>query len=103
MDLTPKQVVDRLDRYIVGQVTHRHLCYMQLASPGKCSSRSGSANAHLMQAEAKRAVANALRNRWRRRQIASPMKVLPAQAIFVAHQITCDRMYRSDLMHGVRY
>ena len=28
-----------------------------------------------MQADAKKAVANALRNRWRRRKIASPMKV----------------------------
>ncbi|KAK9917368.1 hypothetical protein WJX75_003610 [Coccomyxa subellipsoidea] len=54
-DLTPKQVVDRLDRYIVGQ------------------------------AEAKRAVANALRNRWRRRQIASPMKeeIVPKNILMI--------------------
>ena len=43
-DLTPRQVVARLDRYIVGQK------------------------------EAKRAVAIALRNRWRRVQVEEPMR-----------------------------
>ena len=43
-DLTPRQIVTRLDRYIVGQK------------------------------EAKRAVAIALRNRWRRIQVEEPMR-----------------------------
>jgi ATP-dependent HslUV protease ATP-binding subunit HslU len=43
--LTPRQVVDMLDRYIVGQ------------------------------AAAKKAVANALRNRWRRHKVPSPLRV----------------------------
>lgn len=43
-DLTPKQTVEMLDRYIVGQTP------------------------------AKKAVANALRNRWRRRQVPSPLR-----------------------------
>lgn len=43
-DLTPRQIVARLDRYIVGQK------------------------------EAKRAVAIALRNRWRRVQVEEPMR-----------------------------
>ncbi|CAL5229202.1 g12484 [Coccomyxa viridis] len=55
MDLTPKQVVDRLDRYIVGQ------------------------------GDAKKAVANALRNRWRRRKLPSPMKeeVVPKNILMI--------------------
>jgi len=43
-DLTPRQIVEMLDRHIVGQQN------------------------------AKKAVANALRNRWRRRQVASPLR-----------------------------
>jgi ATP-dependent HslUV protease ATP-binding subunit HslU len=43
-DLTPQRVVDELDRYIIGQ--HR----------------------------AKRAVAIALRNRWRRQQVAEELR-----------------------------
>ena len=42
--LRPKEIVDQLDRYIVGQP------------------------------EAKRAVAVAMRNRWRRQRVASPLK-----------------------------
>ena len=44
-NMTPKEVVAQLDRNIIGQ------------------------------ADAKRAVANALRNRWRRKQLATPMRV----------------------------
>lgn len=44
-ELTPRQVVEMLDRYIVGQ------------------------------SAAKRAVANALRNRWRRHKVPSPLRV----------------------------
>jgi len=43
-DLTPRQIVEMLDRHIVGQTA------------------------------AKKAVANALRNRWRRRQVPSPLR-----------------------------
>ncbi len=43
--LTPRQVVEMLDRYIVGQ------------------------------GAAKKAVANALRNRWRRHKVPSPLRV----------------------------
>ena len=46
--LTPRQVVEMLDRYIVGQ------------------------------AAAKKAVANALRNRWRRHKVPSPLRVRAA-------------------------
>ncbi|MFM7631339.1 MAG: ATP-dependent protease ATPase subunit HslU [Alphaproteobacteria bacterium] len=54
-DLTPKAIVAELDRYIVGQ------------------------------AEAKRAVANALRNRWRRKQLEEPLKseVLPKNILMI--------------------
>ncbi|KAK9796249.1 hypothetical protein WJX73_002480 [Symbiochloris irregularis] len=54
-DLTPVEVVERLDRFIVGQT------------------------------EAKRAVANALRNRWRRHRIASPMKeeIVPKNILMI--------------------
>lgn len=44
VDLTPRQIVEMLDRHIVGQTA------------------------------AKKAVANALRNRWRRRQVPSPLR-----------------------------
>lgn len=44
MNMTPREIVEELDRYIIGQ--------------------------H----QAKRAVANALRNRWRRQQVAEPMR-----------------------------
>ena len=47
-DLTPRQVVQELDRYIVGQDA------------------------------AKRAVAVAIRNRWRRQQLAPDLRWLPA-------------------------
>ena len=52
---TPREIVSELDRYIIGQ--------------------------H----EAKRAVANALRNRWRRMQLLSPMKeeVLPKNILMI--------------------
>ncbi len=55
MSLTPRQIVSELDRYIVGQT------------------------------EAKRAVAIALRNRWRRQQIPSPLKeeILPKNIILM--------------------
>jgi ATP-dependent HslUV protease ATP-binding subunit HslU len=54
-DLTPKAIVAELDRYIVGQ------------------------------ADAKRAVANALRNRWRRKQLEEPLKseVLPKNILMI--------------------
>ncbi|KAK9841421.1 hypothetical protein WJX74_005431 [Apatococcus lobatus] len=54
-DLTPKEVVEMLDRYIVGQ------------------------------ADAKRAVANALRNRWRRHKIPSPLKeeIVPKNILMI--------------------
>lgn len=61
-DMTPREVVESLDRNIVGQT------------------------------DAKKAVANALRNRWRRRRIESPMKVtlsVPASASMPA--ASCDR------------
>ena len=44
MDMTPREIVSELDRYVVGQ------------------------------ADAKRAVAVALRNRWRRQQVAEPLR-----------------------------
>ncbi|MCC6683109.1 MAG: ATP-dependent protease ATPase subunit HslU [Phycisphaeraceae bacterium] len=55
MDLTPRQIVDALDRYIIGQ--------------------------H----EAKRAVAVAIRNRWRRRQLEADMsrEVYPKNIIMI--------------------
>lgn len=55
INMTPKEVVERLDKYIVGQP------------------------------EAKRAVANALRNRWRRHKIASPMKeeIVPKNILMI--------------------
>ncbi len=54
-ELTPKQTVEQLDRYIIGQ------------------------------ADAKRAVAVALRNRWRRQQLDSPLKeeVLPKNILMI--------------------
>jgi ATP-dependent HslUV protease ATP-binding subunit HslU len=54
-DLTPKAIVAELDRYIVGQN------------------------------DAKRAVANALRNRWRRKQLDEPLKseVLPKNILMI--------------------
>ncbi len=86
VDLTPKQVVDRLDRYIVGQACghpHQHVMFMarKIWQAQGCWLRHGchgSANygcLNLLQADAKKAVANALRNRWRRRKLSSPMKV----------------------------
>lgn len=53
--MTPQKVVEMLDRYIVGQP------------------------------EAKRAVAIALRNRWRRHKIASPMKeeIVPKNILMI--------------------
>lgn len=55
INLTPREVVERLDKYIVGQP------------------------------EAKRAVANALRNRWRRHKIKSPMKeeIVPKNILMI--------------------
>ncbi|DBB03431.1 TPA: hypothetical protein ACH3X3_010791 [Trebouxia sp. C0006] len=55
INMTPREVVERLDKYIVGQP------------------------------EAKRAVANALRNRWRRHKIASPMKeeIVPKNILMI--------------------
>lgn len=44
MNMTPREIVEELDRYIIGQKN------------------------------AKKAVANALRNRWRRQQVAEPMR-----------------------------
>ena len=54
-DLTPRQIVEMLDRHIVGQGT------------------------------AKKAVANALRNRWRRRQVESPLReeIVPKNILMV--------------------
>ena len=54
-DLTPKQIVDELDRYIIGQK------------------------------EAKRAVAIALRNRWRRQNVEQPMRdeILPKNILMI--------------------
>lgn len=55
VNLTPREVVEKLDKYIVGQ------------------------------SEAKRAVANALRNRWRRHKIKSPMKeeIVPKNILMI--------------------
>lgn len=55
INLTPREVVERLDKHIVGQ------------------------------SDAKRAVANALRNRWRRHKIASPMKeeIVPKNILMI--------------------
>lgn len=44
LNMTPREIVEELDRYIIGQK------------------------------DAKRAVANAMRNRWRRRQVAEPLR-----------------------------
>ena len=44
---------------------------------------------HAVQSDAKRAVANALRNRWRRHKIASPMKVS------IGLDMICDFMHSS--------
>ena len=44
MNMTPREIVSELDRYVIGQ------------------------------ADAKRAVAVALRNRWRRQQVAEPLR-----------------------------
>lgn len=54
-DLTPRQVVDLLDRHIVGQ------------------------------AAAKKAVANALRNRWRRHRVPSPLReeIVPKNILMI--------------------
>src|SRR6202020_3250058 len=54
-DLSPREIVSELDRYIVGQ------------------------------GEAKRAVAIALRNRWRRLRLASPMReeVMPKNILMI--------------------
>jgi ATP-dependent HslUV protease ATP-binding subunit HslU len=54
-DLTPRQVVEMLDRYIVGQ------------------------------SAAKKAVANALRNRWRRHRVASPLReeIVPKNILMI--------------------
>ena len=54
-DLSPREIVSELDRYIVGQ------------------------------AEAKRAVAIALRNRWRRLRLTSPMReeVMPKNILMI--------------------
>lgn len=54
-ELTPRQVVELLDRYIVGQ------------------------------AAAKKAVANALRSRWRRHKVASPMReeIVPKNILMI--------------------
>eukprot|EP00884_Botryococcus_braunii_P005483 jgi/Botrbrau1/14936/Bobra.0018s0040.1 len=53
--LTPRQVVEQLDRHIIGQ------------------------------ADAKKAVANALRNRWRRQRVPSPMKeeIVPKNILMI--------------------
>lgn len=55
MELTPKQIVTELDKYIIGQ------------------------------AEAKKAVALALRNRWRRQQVTGPLKdeIAPKNIILI--------------------
>lgn len=77
-DLTPKQVVERLDRNIVGQTDakkavsrpfdchreHAVTVALNIADEDKPLDRS-----RCLQ------VANALRNRWRRHKIPSPMKV----------------------------
>ncbi|HMT13825.1 MAG TPA: AAA family ATPase, partial [Aestuariivirga sp.] len=54
-DFSPREIVSELDRYIVGQT------------------------------EAKRAVATALRNRWRRRQIEGPLRdeVVPKNILMI--------------------
>ncbi len=79
-DLTPKQVVERLDRNIVGQtdakkavrrhalVPHRGDGHVHCSLEDTCGAGSHS-RGRLPQ------VANALRNRWRRHKIPSPMKV----------------------------
>lgn len=105
INLTPREVVERLDKHIVGQVctqfvlynrmcncSHIHatqvLCILLLYST-HCAYACFVTVAHFppsvsiccsclvseVQSDAKRAVANALRNRWRRHKIASPMKV----------------------------
>ena len=59
-DFTPRQIVERLDQFIVGQ------------------------------GDAKRAVAIAIRNRWRRQQLADEMRqeVSPKNILMIG-QMTC--------------
>ena len=60
--LTPAKVVELLDRYIIGQARPTTPC-----TPLGAALRPA-------QAEAKRAVAVALRNRWRRHKVGSPLR-----------------------------
>ena len=99
INLTPREVVERLDKYIVGQVSlqfdygaTRHLSFefniyfadMHLTSTfQEALLWIVSFSFALLQPEAKRAVANALRNRWRRHKIKSPMKVATAYALLL--------------------
>lgn len=63
--LTPQKVVELLDRYIVGQARALALTATPPLSASPPATR---------QADAKRAVAVALRNRWRRHKVGSPLK-----------------------------
>lgn len=94
-NLTPLEVVERLDRFIVGQVRSAFVTAGSCQQVDVCTaSRDSKLSCMLLpdqhssfqacmlsvrctclQADAKRAVANALRNRWRRHRIESPMKV----------------------------
>jgi len=76
--MTPQEIVSELDRHIVGQ------------------------------AAAKRAVAIAMRNRWRRQQVAEPMRgdqraAMPAdhRADLVAKCIHPKDLFRLDDIHGL--
>ena len=78
-DLTPKEVVEMLDRYIVGQVcTACHSMLVCRKSGIHAELKVRHTLSPCSQADAKRAVANALRNRWRRHKIPSPLKVQTA-------------------------
>ena len=69
-NMTPKEVVEHLDRNIVGQVGRYWVVKDMLSTCQPPSHKM-----FTLQADAKKAVANALRNRWRRHKIASPLKV----------------------------
>lgn len=80
MNLTPREVVERLDKHIVGQV--RSLTCLAVTVKPHFADQAKDCQVDLpLQSDAKRAVANALRNRWRRHKIASPMKVRPCNAL----------------------
>jgi len=89
--LTPQKVVELLDRYIVGQARALALT----ATPPH------SASPPARQADAKRAVAVALRNRWRRQKVGSPLKedIGALRARAWRHALTPSRPLASAQKH----